>query len=108
MGFEVIEATDGAAAKAMIEAGDEDFSLVMMDLFMPGLDGSELLRSLRQSLSTQSLPVIILTSSANPRDEVELLEAGADDFLLKPVPVERLEARVRAVLRRAGIRISEN
>lgn len=108
MGFEVIEAPDGAAAKAMIEAGDEDFSLVMMDLFMPGLDGSELLRSLRQSLSTQSLPVIILTSSANPRDEVELLEAGADDFLLKPVPVERLEARVRAVLRRAGIRISEN
>jgi type II secretory ATPase GspE/PulE/Tfp pilus assembly ATPase PilB-like protein/ActR/RegA family two-component response regulator len=106
MGFEVIEAPDGAAAKAMIEAGDEDFSLVMMDLYMPGLDGSDLLRSIRQSLSTQSLPVIVLTSSGNPRDELELLEAGADDFLLKPVIADRLEARVRAVLRRAGVRIS--
>lgn len=107
MGFEVKEAVDGVAAKALVESGDEDFSLVVLDLFMPGLDGKELLRNLRQSLSTQSLPVIVLTSSANPRDELELLEAGADDYLVKPVDGERLEARVRAVLRRAGVRISK-
>ncbi len=106
MGFEVIEAPDGPTAQSMIEAGDEDFCLVLMDLFMPGMDGKELLRGIRQSLSTQSLPVIVLTSSANPRDELELLEAGADDFLLKPVVADRLEARVRAVLRRSGVRIS--
>ncbi|NNL29763.1 MAG: response regulator transcription factor, partial [Gemmatimonadetes bacterium] len=47
----------------------------------------------------------VLTSSANPRDELELLEAGADDFLVKPVEAKRLEARVRAVLRRSGVRI---
>ena len=106
MGFQVVERTDAASAKELLDSGDEMFSMVLMDLYMPGMDGSELLRSIRQSLSTQSLPVVVLTSSGNPRDEVELLEAGADDFLLKPVVVERLEARVRAVLRRSGVRIA--
>jgi CheY-like chemotaxis protein len=106
IGFEVIEAPDGAAAKAMIESGNEDFSMVLMDLYMPGMNGLELLRSIRQSLSTQSLPVVVLTGSSNPRDELEVLEAGADDFLLKPVVADRLEARVRAVLRRSGVRLS--
>jgi len=50
--------------------------------------------------------VIVLTSSANPRDELDLLEAGADDFMLKPVVADRLEARVRSVLRRSGVRVS--
>jgi CheY-like chemotaxis protein/Tfp pilus assembly pilus retraction ATPase PilT len=106
MGFEVIEAPDGATAKSMLESGDEAFSFVVTDLYMGGVDGLELLRAVRQSLSTQSLPVIVLTSSANPRDEMELLEAGADDFLLKPVVADRLEARVRAVLRRSGVRLA--
>jgi type II secretory ATPase GspE/PulE/Tfp pilus assembly ATPase PilB-like protein/ActR/RegA family two-component response regulator len=106
MGFEIIEAPDGATAESMLAAGDEDFCLVLLDLYMPGMDGKALLRSLRQSLTTQSLPVIVLTSSANPRDELDLLEAGADDFLLKPVVADRLEARVRAVLRRSGVRIA--
>lgn len=106
MGFQVIEAPDGRAAQSMIEDGNENFSLVVMDLFMPEMDGLELLRTVRQSLSTQSLPVIVLTGSSNPRDELEVLETGADDFLLKPIEVDRLEARVRAVLRRAGVRIA--
>jgi type II secretory ATPase GspE/PulE/Tfp pilus assembly ATPase PilB-like protein/CheY-like chemotaxis protein len=106
MGFHIIEAPDGESAQSMIEAGDENFSLVIMDLFTPGMDGFALLRSVRQSLSTQSLPVIVLTGSANPRDELEVLETGADDFLLKPVEADRLEARVRAVLRRSGVRIA--
>lgn len=105
MGFETIEAPDGRTAQAMIEAGDENFSLIILDLYMPGMDGFELLRSVRQSLSTQSLPVIIMTGSSNPRDEVDVLEAGADDFLLKPVVADRLDARVRAVLRRSGVKV---
>ena len=108
MGFHIVEAPDGQKARSMIEAGDENFSLVIMDLFIPGMDGFDLLRSVRQSLSTQSLPVIVLTGSANPRDELEVLEAGADDFLLKPVDSDRLEARVRAVLRRSGVRITHS
>lgn len=106
MGFQVAEAHDGAQALETLENGDEDVSLVVLDLFMPGLDGIEVLRGIRQSLSTQSLPVIVLTSSSNPRDEFALLDAGADDFLLKPVVADRLEARVRAVLRRSGVRLS--
>lgn len=105
LGFEVMEMTDGAKAKGAVESGDEAFSMVLMDLYMPEMDGKELIRVIRQQLSTQALPVIVLTSSANPRDELELLEAGADDFLVKPVEEERLEARVRAVLRRSGVRI---
>lgn len=108
MGFEVVQAPDGVAAKALIDSGDEAYSLVMTDLFMPGLDGKELLRSIRQSLSTQALPVIVVTASANPRDELDLLEAGADDFLQKPIIGDRLEARVKAVLRRSGLRLSRH
>lgn len=106
MGFEVIEAEGGPQAQELLASGKHDFCLAILDLFMPGIDGNELLRSIRHALYTQSLPVVVLTSSDNPRDEVALLEAGADDFLLKPVVVERLEARVRAVLRRSGVRIA--
>lgn len=105
MQFEVSEASDGATAKEMIESGDEAYSLVLMDLYMPDTDGKELIRAIRQQLSTQALPVIVLTASPNPRDELELLEAGADDFLLKPIVADRLEARVKAVLRRSGVRV---
>lgn len=105
MGFEIVEAPNGLNAMNMIQSGDEAFSMVLMDLFMPEMDGKDLIRAIRQQLSTQALPVVVLTGSANPRDELELLEAGADDFLLKPIVAERLEARVRAVLRRSGVQI---
>lgn len=105
MGFELLEAPNGESARNMIQAGDEAFSLVLMDVIMPVMDGKELIRTIRQQLSTQALPVVVLTRASDPRDELELLEAGADDFLLKPVVAERLEARVRAVLRRSGVQL---
>ena len=105
LGFDVVEADGGPRAQELIKSGEHDFCMVVMDLFMPEVDGTTLLRTIRQSLSTQTLPVIVLTSSGDPRDELAVLEAGADDFLLKPIVVERLEARVRAVLRRSGVRV---
>jgi type II secretory ATPase GspE/PulE/Tfp pilus assembly ATPase PilB-like protein/FixJ family two-component response regulator len=106
LGFDIVEANGGPKAQELIKSGEHDFCMVVMDLYMPEVDGKTLLRTIRQSLSTQTLPVIVLTSSTDPQDELALLEAGADDFLLKPVVVERLEARVRAVLRRSGVRVS--
>ncbi len=107
VGFHVVEAEDGPPALALLEGGEHDFCLVILDLFMPVMRGDEVLKRIRRSLATQALPVIVLTASPNPRDEIELLEAGADDYLLKPIVADRLEARVRAVLRRSGVRLTE-
>lgn len=107
IGFHVVEADDGPPALDILESGEHDFSLVILDLFMPQMHGNEVLRRIRKSLATQALPVVVLTASPNPRDEIELLEAGADDYLLKPIVADRLEARVRAVLRRSGVRLTE-
>jgi CheY-like chemotaxis protein len=106
MGFTVVEAEDGDVAKSLLDSGKHDFALVLLDLFMPRMNGIDLLREIRKSLATQRLPVIVLTSSPDPHTEIELLEAGADDYLLKPVVVDRMEARVRAVLRRCGLVVS--
>ncbi|MEX2466065.1 MAG: ATPase, T2SS/T4P/T4SS family [Gemmatimonadota bacterium] len=106
LGFEVVEAETGEAAVEMLDKDEHAFSLVLLDLMLPGIDGLEVLRRIRKSLSTQFLPVVVLTSSPDPRNEIELLEQGADDYMLKPVSVDRLQARMRAVLRRSGVRIA--
>jgi type IV pilus assembly protein PilB len=106
MGIQAVEAEDGQSAKRMLESGDHDFALVVLDLFLPDMNGHDLLREIRRSLATQALPVIVLTGSPDPLLEIEVLEAGADDYLLKPVVPMRIEARVRAVLRRSGLVVS--
>lgn len=106
MGFEVFEADTGASAKQRLEERAHDYSLILLDDYMPEMTGRDLLREVRKSLVTQSLPVIVMSTSSDPQDEIELLEAGADDYMRKPVPVELIEARVRAVLRRSGVELS--
>lgn len=106
MGFQVVEAESAVAAKRLIEQRSHDFSLVLLDEYMPDMNGRELLREVRKSLVTQSLPVIVVSASQDQPVEIELLEAGADDYLSKPVVAERVEARVRAVLRRSGVALS--
>ena len=73
--------------------------VVILDMGLPDLDGTELLKMIR---AVSHVPVIVATARGEDRDIVRTLDAGADDYLVKPFSVEQLEARVRAVLRRMG------
>ena len=78
-------------------ARDDDFDLLVLDLGLPGKDGTEVLRELRAA--GQRMPVIILTARDDVSDKVGGLEGGADDYMTKPFRFEELLARVRARLR---------
>jgi two-component system response regulator QseB len=94
-GFVTSVAEDGMKASAM--ARDDEFDLLVLDLGLPGKDGTEVLRDLRGS--GQRMPVIILTARDDVSDKVGGLEGGADDYVTKPFRFEELLARVRARLR---------
>ncbi len=98
-GFLVSEAKDGHQGLDILKA-DPDFSLVILDLMMPGIGGREVLTQIRGSVETSALPVLIRTGTGTDRDEEELLLAGADEFVPKTMDPARLLARVRAILRR--------
>lgn len=87
------------AEKALEMIGREPISVVVCDLRMPGMSGLDLIRSLRRGATTATLPVLLMTGSGDGDTVIEGLEAGADDFLAKPVRLEELVARVRAHLR---------
>ena len=76
-------------------------ALVLLDLMLPGMSGSELCRRLRREPATRRTPIIMLTARGAESERVEGLELGADDYVTKPFSVRELVARVRAVLRRA-------
>ena len=98
-GFDVEVAEDGDAASGRLRTGS--FDLVVLDVMMPGRDGIEVCERLRAEGDHQ-LPVLMLTARDAVRDRVAGLEAGADDYLVKPFANEELVARVRALLRRSG------
>jgi DNA-binding response OmpR family regulator len=94
-GFVTSVAEDGRKASTM--ARDDEFDLLVLDLGLPGKDGTEVLREMRAS--GQRMPVIILTARDDVSDKVGGLEGGADDYVTKPFRFEELLARVRARLR---------
>jgi two-component system response regulator TctD len=89
---------DGIDADLLLRS--ETYDLVILDLALPGLDGREVLKRLRSRRNP--VPVLILTAFGGPRDRVEGLDFGADDYVVKPFEVAELEARMRALLRRAN------
>ena len=99
-GYVVLEVKDGHKAIDLLQK-DQEFSLVILDLAMPGLDGRAVLHQVRGSVETAALPVLILTGTGSDEIEAELLEAGADDYVEKSVDADRFMARVHAMLRRA-------
>ncbi len=96
-GFEVAVASTGPEAIAEFDRSGAD--LVLLDLMLPGLPGTEVCRLLRQR---STVPVIMLTAKDTEVDKVVGLELGADDYVTKPFSSRELVARIRAVLRRAG------
>ena len=95
-GYRVEVTSDGLTGVRWVEA--ESFDLAILDLGLPGLDGSEVLQRLRAR--KQMVPVLILTAREALEDRVRLLDLGADDYLVKPVALAELEARIRALIRR--------
>lgn len=84
------------------EAGENRPALYILDIMLPGMDGLEILRRLRAGRETGEIPVIMLTARTAEMDRVSGLEAGADDYVVKPFGIMELQARVKAVLRRTA------
>lgn len=100
-GYEVIEAGDGKQALAL--ARNESPDIAILDLMLPGIDGLEVCRLLKQSPETAALPIIMLTAKGDEIDRVIGLELGADDYMAKPFSQRELAARIKAVLRRPAL-----
>lgn len=94
-GHAVDEAADGI--EGLYKATEWDYDAIILDVMMPGMDGFEVLQRLREIKKT---PVLMLTARAKVNDRIHGLDEGADDYLAKPVDLNELAARVRAVTRR--------
>lgn len=97
-GLEAEGFTDGAAFWQALQSEKPD--LVVLDVMLPGIDGTELLGRMRASTSLRRIPVIMATAKGAEYDRVRALDGGADDYLTKPFSVIELVSRVKAVLRR--------
>jgi two-component system cell cycle response regulator DivK len=99
-GYTVVIATDGAQGVAM--AASERPDMVLMDLSLPVLDGWEATRRIKAAPETQHIPVIALTAHAMTGDREKALSAGCDDFDTKPIEMQRLLGKIKALAERAG------
>jgi two-component system OmpR family response regulator len=100
--YDVDWARDGNEADARL--AERNYDLAILDLSLPGFDGSDVLRRLRER--GQRIPALIITAREAVNERVRLLDLGADDYLVKPVAIDELEARIRALIRR-GAEIAE-
>jgi two-component system alkaline phosphatase synthesis response regulator PhoP len=96
-GFNVITARNGAAALEQA-AGKPD--LIILDVMMPELNGWEVVKRLKANAKTSAIPIVFLTAKGSEVDEVLGLELGADDYLVKPISIPKLLARVRSIFRK--------
>jgi DNA-binding response OmpR family regulator len=97
-GFLIVEAESGERALDLI--GGSHFDLILLDVMMPGLDGVEVLKRIREQHAPMQLPVIMVTAKADGSDVAESLEAGANDYITKPVDFIAALARIKTQLER--------
>ncbi len=96
-GFEIVTANSGEEGLTIFEEQQPD--VIILDLMMPGIDGQEVCRRIR---TVSDVPIIILSALDNPGTVAQALDAGADDYLIKPVPSSVLIAHIKALVRRTG------
>jgi two-component system alkaline phosphatase synthesis response regulator PhoP len=99
-GYKVATARDG---KQALEQAKRNIDLILLDIMMPEMDGLDVLRELKRSEKTKSIPVLFLTAKSSEVDEVIGLELGAEDYIMKPISMKKLVARVRTTLRRETV-----
>jgi len=98
-GFEVHAAPDGRTAQRLISTLPPP-AIVMLDVMLPHVDGYELLAQVRATAGWQAVPVIMLTARSQEQDIVRGLEAGANEYMVKPFKPEELRARIRRLLKK--------
>jgi len=98
-GFDVVSAPDGETALRAVR--EERFDLVLLDLMLPDMPGTEVCKKLKSSPATAAIPVVMVTAKGEEIDRIVGFELGADDYVVKPFSVRELILRVRAILRRA-------
>jgi DNA-binding response OmpR family regulator len=100
-GYDADYASDGTSALRLLQAND--YNLAVLDLMLPGQDGLTLCRRIRSELLSQ-IPIVVLTAKDEIDTKVSAFDIGADDYVVKPVALREIEARIRALIRRAAER----
>lgn len=104
-GYRVITADTGE--QALKECEKELPDLILLDIMLPGIDGLEVCRRLKKNNDTNMIPIIMLTAKGEEIDKILGLELGADDYITKPFSVRELAARVKALLRRSTLSLTD-
>lgn len=97
LGYSVFEAADGETALQLFSAERPD--LIILDIMMPGMDGNEVRRRIREELAGNLVGILMLTAKDSLEDKVRSLESGANDYLTKPFHYRELQARIEALMR---------
>ncbi|MFQ5613496.1 MAG: response regulator [Anaerolineae bacterium] len=95
-GHEMLEAVDGESGWELTRRERPDF--ILMDLFMPGMDGFELTRKIKDTPDLSHIPIVVLTAYGSPETEAKAVEAGCDGFLHKPADIRQIRAVIRQFL----------
>lgn len=104
-GFDVLTAKNGIEA---VTQAKKNPNLILLDVMMPEMDGLEAVRALKKNSATSKIPVIFLTARGSEVDEVVGLELGADDYIIKPISIPKLMARIKLTLRKKSSAKEEN